>query len=70
MKESNICNKCGKFLDIWDNQENFSIEKTHLGYGTKYDTCELSLKLCCSCMDELIDSCHVSPIVEREDVIL
>lgn len=70
MKKSNICNKCGKILDLWDMQENFSLEKTYLGYGTKYDTCELNIKLCCSCMDELIDSCKVSPIVEREDVVL
>lgn len=57
------CNKCGKQLDEWDAQEAFSFY-SKLGYGTKYDGCELELDLCCNCMDELIESCAVSPIVD------
>lgn len=57
------CNKCGNRLNEWDVQENFSIY-TVLGYGTKFDGCELELDLCCECMNELIDSCAISPIVE------
>lgn len=59
------CNKCGKEMDIWDRQENFSINGI-CGYGTKYDGSKIQLNLCCDCMEELIDACVVSPvIVER-----
>ena len=58
-----ICNKCGNQLDEWDTQEDFNIYGK-LGFGTKYDGCELELDLCCKCMNELIDSCAISPIVD------
>lgn len=59
-----ICNKCGKDLDLWDLQEKFSI--THkLGYGTKYDGSNLNLRLCCDCMEKLIEECAVSPISDN-----
>lgn len=56
-----VCNRCGKRFDIWDTQENFSIN-TQLGYGTKYDGDSLELYLCCDCMEKLIDECAISPI--------
>lgn len=62
-----VCNKCGKELDFWDIQEGYTIE-TRIGYGSKHDCCELSLHLCCECMDELIDSCEVSPIVDEYEI--
>lgn len=55
------CNKCGKELDFWDLQEDFSINK-HIGYGSIYDLHVIDLHLCCNCMDELIGSCKISPI--------
>lgn len=58
-----VCNKCGKPLDMWDTQENFSIHR-HLGYGTSYDGDTLDLHLCCGCIEKLIEKCEVSPIVE------
>ena len=58
---SEKCNKCGKEFDIWDMQEDFSMQR-NLGYGTKYDGDDLFLSLCCDCMEELIDSCKISPI--------
>lgn len=70
MIEDRKCNKCGCVLDIFDTQEDFSIHKEFLGFGTKYDTDKLDITLCCSCMDELIDSCCVSPVEEREGAIL
>lgn len=60
-----VCNKCGKNLDIFDEQENFTLTRK-LGYGTKYDGEELRINLCCGCMESLIDSCTVSPIVDNE----
>ena len=58
------CNKCGKPFDIWDTQEDFSIDK-HMGYGTKYDGDYLKLSLCCDCMEKLIEDCVVSPVIEN-----
>ena len=63
MSKITTCNKCGNRLSEWDIQEDFSIY-SHLGYGTKYDGSKLELDLCCKCMDELIDSCAISPIVD------
>lgn len=56
-----VCNLCGKKLDFWDIQERNTIEKT-IGYGSKYDGARLSLRLCCKCMDDLIDRCEASPV--------
>lgn len=58
-----ICNKCGKELDYWDKQEDFSIRKV-FGYGTKFDGGKLNLHLCCDCIEKLIDECAVSPVSE------
>lgn len=59
------CNKCGKKFDEWDTEESFRFYSPFaLGYGTKYDGSKLELDLCCECMEELIDSCKVSPIVD------
>ena len=59
-----ICNRCGKEFDIWDNQHCFHIYR-EMGYGTKFDGDELELDLCCSCMEEIIDGCTISPIKEK-----
>lgn len=57
------CNLCGKEFDIWDYEENFQIH-TLLGYGTAYDGDELHLRLCCNCMNKIIENCYFSPIRE------
>jgi len=49
---------------MWDISENFHIHK-NLGYGTKYDGDNLKLNLCCSCIEEIIDNCTISPIEEN-----
>lgn len=54
------CNKCGKVLDEWDMQQDFTVEK-RLSYGSKYDDDMLVLRLCNDCMDELIASCVIDP---------
>lgn len=66
-EETQYCSRCGKALDFWDLNEDFTIHKTHLGFGTKYDGDELHLRLCCECIEKLIDACAVYPITERED---
>lgn len=60
------CNMCGKTFDFWDEQEGFSIEGM-VGYGSKYDMCQLRLDLCCDCMDKIIDQCVISPVKDLED---
>lgn len=55
------CNKCGKLFDDLDIQEELSLHTT-LGYGSKYDGHTIQLDLCCDCLDELIESCKISPI--------
>lgn len=64
MSKTITCNKCGKEFDFWDEQEAFSLHR-ELGYGTKYDGAKLELDLCCKCMDELIESCKVNPVVDE-----
>ena len=56
------CNLCGKEMDFWDVQEEFSIHNFNIGYGSKHDGDALELDLCCDCMDDLIDRCKISPI--------
>ena len=56
------CNVCGKELDLWDKQEDSTIHK-NLGYGTKYDGDTLKLKICCECMNHIIETCAQSPII-------
>lgn len=60
-----VCSKCGEELDFWDQQEDFSIHR-HLGYGTKFDGSDLDIELCCVCMEELIETCAICPVTERE----
>lgn len=64
MAKEIVCNKCGKPLDLWDTQEDFSIRRS-LGYGTKYDGDKLDIHLCCNCMEKLIDECNISPISDN-----
>ena len=61
-----VCNLCGKAFDFWDAQEHFSINRRRLGYGTVYDGSGLNLRLCCDCLEHLIDSCKLSPLIDAE----
>ena len=58
-----VCNMCAKPLDIYDINENYTIHKK-LGYGTRFDGDMLNLRLCCDCMESIIDDCIISPITE------
>lgn len=64
-----ICNICGKTFDVWDEQEDFSIHR-NVGFGSKYDLSKISLDMCCSCFDNVMDyivsQCKITPIVECE----
>ena len=60
--KKHYCNMCGKELDMWDEQEGFSIHKK-IGYGSIYDGDYLNLNLCCECADKIIGECKIHPIV-------
>lgn len=62
MKSKKICNHCGKELDIFDCQEDFTIHKQQIGYGSIHDGDNVHLQLCCDCFDKLVDDCRVNPI--------
>ena len=52
-----MCTLCGKKMTMWDKQEKFMLNY-HVGYGSKYDTTIVDVRLCCDCFDKLID--HIS----------
>jgi len=56
------CNKCGKVMDFFDLQANFTIH-TNVGYGSMYDGTEIEMHLCCDCFDKLVESCEVAPVI-------
>ena len=51
MQDKQVCNLCGKELDFFDRQENFTIH-TRIGYGSVHDG------------DKVVAMCTVSPIEE------
>lgn len=67
VKTEVYCNKCGKKLDMWDVDANYSLYR-YLGYGSKYDGNELKIDLCSECMDKLIDSCKLPPVSVPDDM--
>ena len=56
------CNYCGKEMDFFDLQEDFTIHKT-IGYGSGYDGETVELHMCCSCFDKIVSECKICPIV-------
>ena len=60
-----ICNHCGKGLDFFDLQNDFSIHK-RIGYGSVHDGDDVHMRLCSDCFDKLVEECEVSPIEEMD----
>ena len=48
------CNICGKMFDEWDMQQNFKIDVTGM-FGSKHDGESIKCRMCCECLDNLID---------------
>ena len=65
MPEKKFCNRCGKELDFFDLQQDFSIHKK-IGYGSIYDGFTVDYRLCCECFDKEAARCKVLPIREEE----
>lgn len=59
-KKRLLCNMCAKELDKFDLLQDISIHKK-IGYGSIYDGEELTLRICCSCFDKLIERCKINP---------
>jgi hypothetical protein len=64
LNQKQICNYCGKQLDLFDTQNDFTIHR-RIEYGSIYDGCVANLKLCCDCFDALVERCKVIPIFEE-----
>lgn len=64
--KTTMCNVCGKRFNMWDEYAKLSMYTT-LGYGSEHDGDDLCLDICCKCMDDFIDRCVISPIVERSN---
>lgn len=61
-----ICNCCGKEMDFFDIQEDFTISRK-VGYGSKYDMMIIDLHLCGDCFDKIVDGCKESPVIGAWD---
>lgn len=66
-QQGSYCNLCGKELDIFDIQEDFSIKKHNIGYGSVHDGDAVDIRLCCGCFDRLVKQCTIDPITEKEE---
>ena len=64
-----ICSMCGKELDEFDLQEDFSF-KRYIGYGSRYDMNIFEARLCCDCFDKILDAVlpmfKINPLSEYE----
>ena len=58
------CNLCGGPMDTLDRYANIRFNG-RLGYGSRFDGEKMNLRLCIDCMDALIKSCAIDPIVEE-----
>lgn len=66
MQDKKVCNHCGRELDVFDLQQDFTIHKK-IQYGSSYDGCRVHFQLCCDCFDKAVEQCKVNPIEEAED---
>lgn len=60
MRETAFCTLCGKAMDEFDENQNLTIH-TRLGYGSVHDGDLVHIRLCCDCIDSLIDDCVLDP---------
>lgn len=64
-KTITYCNRCGKEFDETDMMCDFHVRR-RIGYGSVHDGELFVLDLCCDCLDNLIDSCKIKPILDRD----
>ena len=61
-RQQRLCNKCGRKLDKFDEQQGFTY-KRQLGYGSSYDGEMVDFQLCSACIDNLLAECEVNPFI-------
>lgn len=66
MPEEIVCNMCGKPLDIFDRESNFTMVVPKIGYGSRHDGQKCKLQICSKCFDQLVSYCEVSPVYYDE----
>lgn len=59
------CNKCGRSFDMFDEAGEFHFTGG-LGYGSAYDGDGFEIDLCIRCVDELVKSCKISPLISQK----
>ncbi len=52
-KQEIRCTMCNKVFDMWDIQEDFSLQRW-IGYGSIHDMEYLDMQFCCDCFDKKI----------------
>lgn len=60
------CDLCGKFFNAYDEQEEFGLHYCHIGYGSKYDSCDIDIDMCCDCFDKMMEE-YVEPRLKFKD---
>lgn len=68
MEDNKVCNVCGKHLEVLDRDPDYTIG-IRMGYGTDHDLEYAEIHMCCECLDKLVGSCVVNPIVGEYDII-
>lgn len=68
MSEKKVCNICGKELGVLDQDSDYTM-CVRMGYGTNHDLEYAEIHMCCECLDHLVETCKVSPIVGEYDII-
>lgn len=67
MEKTKVCNVCGKELGILDQDSDYTM-CVRMGYGTSYDLEYAEIHMCCECLDHLVESCAVNPLVGEWDI--
>ena len=62
------CDLCGKFLNEYDEQEKFGLHYDSIGYGSKYDGCNINIDMCCECFDKMMKD-YIQPRLQFKSAI-
>lgn len=62
------CDLCGNFLNEYDEQEKFGVHYNSIGYGSKYDSCNINIDMCCECFDKMMKD-YIQPRLQFTSAI-
>lgn len=63
------CDFCGKQFTVFDEQENFGLHYSNVGYGSHYDGCDINVDLCCDCFDKMMKEYVIEKLINKETSI-